>query len=170
MMMTSAELEYYRQRLLAMTNRLGGDRLQLAEEARQGTGGEAGGGLSNVPVHLGDLGSHAFEEELTLGLLANEEQLDAEIHSALERMDQGAYGHCDVCRHEISRARLQALPYARHCVACARKCQGQTPPSKGAQEMINLVFDRPKGLTNERDSRNDRRRAAGGYAHLDAKM
>jgi RNA polymerase-binding transcription factor DksA len=121
--MTRAETKTYRQRLLTLMRRLDQDRAQLREEALQAAGGEASGGLSNVPLHLADLGSHSFEGQLTLGLLGNEEQILAEINAALERIDQGVYGRCEACRRAIRRERLQALPYARYCVACARAIQ-----------------------------------------------
>jgi len=86
-MLTQAELHAYRQRLLDVLRRLDRDESQLKDEALRATGGEASGGLSDVPLHLADLGSHGFEQELTLGLLENEEQLVQEITAALGRMD-----------------------------------------------------------------------------------
>jgi RNA polymerase-binding transcription factor DksA len=126
--MTRTEIDAYRQRLLALMRRLDRDRSQLKDEALQATGGEASGGLSDVPLHLADLGSHAFEEELTLGLVEREEQIIEEINAALARLDEGGYGRCDACQRQIPRDRLQALPYARYCAACAGKHQGKAAP------------------------------------------
>jgi RNA polymerase-binding transcription factor DksA len=127
-MISEADARAYRHRLLALMSRLGRDRAQLKDEALRPAGGEASGSLSDVPLHLADLGSHSFDEELTLGLLENEEQLIEEINAALERLDQGVYGRCAACQQEIPRDRLQALPYARYCVACTRTRQRKTPP------------------------------------------
>jgi RNA polymerase-binding transcription factor DksA len=127
-MISEAEASAYRHRLRALMSRLDRDRSQLKDEALRPTGGEASGGLSDVPLHLADLGSHSFEEELTLGLLENEEQLIEEINAALDRLDQGVYGRCVACGQEVSRERLQALPYARRCVACARNLQRKAAP------------------------------------------
>ena len=127
-MMSEAEARAYRQRLLGLLRRLDRDRSQLKEEALQTMGGEASGGLSDVPLHLADLGSHDFEEGMTLSLLENEEQLIEEINAALDRLDQGIYGRCVACQQEIPKERLQALPYARYCVPCAERQQG-TPRS-----------------------------------------
>lgn len=100
---------------------------QLRDEAFQGSGGEASGGISDVPIHLADLGSHESEEDLTLGLLQNEELLMKEIQDALTRIDQNAFGVCESCRKEIGTERLKAVPYARHCVACARRTHKRSP-------------------------------------------
>jgi RNA polymerase-binding transcription factor DksA len=124
--MTAAEHNTYRQRLLALAKRLSRDLSQLRAEGMGGVGGEASGGLSDVPIHLADLGTHAFEEEVTLDLLTNEEQLLAEINAAWTRLEQGTFGCCEGCGHEIAKERLEALPYARFCVACARKVQRET--------------------------------------------
>ncbi len=117
--MTPKELQNYRQRLLGLMKRLNRDVSQLEEESLQGVGGEASGGLSDVPVHPADLGSHEFEEDVTLDLLTNEEQLLAEVNAAWERLEQGSFGRCEKCRREITRERLEAMPYARHCIQCA---------------------------------------------------
>jgi RNA polymerase-binding transcription factor DksA len=127
-MISEAEARAYRERLLALIGRLDRDRSQLKNEALRATGGEASGGLSDVPLHLGDLGSNSFEEEVTLGLLENEEQLIEEINAALDRLDKGVYGRCESCGQELPKGRLQALPYARHCVACAPNVQRRATP------------------------------------------
>lgn len=124
--MTQSESETYRRRLQALLHRLDRDRAQLKDEALQGVGGEASGGLSDVPLHLADLGTHDYEEEITLRLLKNEEQLIEEINAAVARLDQGTFGICEVCQQQIAKERLQALPYARSCAPCAHKRSGQT--------------------------------------------
>src|SRR5215475_12513968 len=117
--MNKPELETYRQTLVALRTRLKGDVSHLANEALRANGGEAGGGLSNAPLHMADLGTDNFEQEFTLSLLQNQEQALKEITEALERVRQGTFGRCEECAGAIPKARLQALPYTRHCVACA---------------------------------------------------
>ena len=121
--MTPAELNGFRQQLLDLRSRLHGDVSHLTSEALRKTGGEASGSLSNTPIHMADLGTDNFEQEFTLGLIQNEEQALDEIGVALERIGQGTFGHCEECHKDIPKARLQALPYTRHCVDCARKLQ-----------------------------------------------
>jgi RNA polymerase-binding transcription factor DksA len=121
--MTQAELDNFRQQLLALRNRLTGDVSHLTNEALRHAGGEASGSLSNTPIHMADLGSDNFEQEFTFSLLQNQEQALEEISQALQRIEQGTYGRCEECHSAIPKARLQALPYTRYCVACARKLQ-----------------------------------------------
>ena len=121
--MTKAELETYGEALRSLRERLTGDVSHLADEALRARGGEASGSLSNAPLHMADLGTDNFEQEFTLSLLQNQEQALKEITDALERVRQGTFGRCEECEGAIPKARLQALPYTRHCVACARKLQ-----------------------------------------------
>jgi RNA polymerase-binding protein DksA len=121
--MTQAELDNFRQVLLDLRNRLKGDVSHLTGEALRHAGGEASGNLSNTPIHMADLGTDNFEQEFTLSLLENEERALDEIADALDRVQHGTFGQCEECHKEIPRARLHALPYARHCVDCARKLE-----------------------------------------------
>ena len=116
----TAELASYRGKLLALRGRLAADVSTLADEARNSED-EASGNLSHAPIHMADLGT--YEREFTLGLLENEEQTLEEIAAALGRIEQGTFGHCEGCRKAIPKDRLDALPYARSCVECARKLQ-----------------------------------------------
>src|SRR5215470_9323622 len=125
--MTTDERESYRRRLFALGTRLCRDRAELKSEALRTAGGEASGGLSDVPLHPGDLGTDSYQEEMTLGLLEAEEQLIEEVNAALERVDHGSFGRCQSCRGEIPRKRLKVLPYTRHCVACARDLRPGAP-------------------------------------------
>lgn len=39
-----------------------------------------------------------------------------DIEKALERMDEGTYGTCEVCGDQIGEARLEAMPSTRRCI------------------------------------------------------
>ena len=49
-------------------------------------------------------------------LAAAEAELDA-VERALERLDDGTYGSCEVCASALDDARLAADPTARCCAA-----------------------------------------------------
>ncbi len=121
--MTPAETKAIRQKLIHTKQRLSGDVSQLENEALRTNGGEASGNLSSVPIHLADLGSDSFEEEITLGLLENADAIIDEINAALVHLDQGTYGVCEECGKRIARERLEALPWTSHCIRCAERLQ-----------------------------------------------
>lgn len=119
--MTKVDLEAYKQQLLHLRERLNGDVSHLADEALRKTDGDGASNLSHMPIHMADLGTDNFEQENTLSLLANEQQQLEEIGDALERIKQGSFGRCEECGTDIPKPRLKEIPYARFCVACARK-------------------------------------------------
>lgn len=41
------------------------------------------------------------------------------IKAALQKIDDGTYGVCEKCGGKIAPKRLEALPYATACIACA---------------------------------------------------
>jgi DnaK suppressor protein len=48
-----------------------------------------------------------------------------EIRAALERIEEGGYGLCEVCEEPIPAKRLDALPWARMCVKCQSAAEGE---------------------------------------------
>jgi RNA polymerase-binding transcription factor DksA len=44
-----------------------------------------------------------------------------DIETALTKLEQGSYGQCESCGGQIPEARLEAMPAARLCIACASK-------------------------------------------------
>ena len=115
--MSKTEMQSFREQLLRLSSRLRGDVSDLGEEAFRRTGD---GNLSSVPLHPADLGTDAFERQMTFVLLENEGQTLAETAAALDRIERATFGLCEECQTEIPKARLQAVPYTRHCIDCAR--------------------------------------------------
>jgi RNA polymerase-binding transcription factor DksA len=42
-----------------------------------------------------------------------------EVEAALAKLEAGTYGRCETCGNAIAEARLEAMPSARQCIACA---------------------------------------------------
>src|SRR4051794_41571834 len=113
--MNPKHIEKFRRVLEAMDGRVRDDLQSLEEQARTGLGGEAGGDLSNAPMHLADLGTAQYMQELNATLFENEEYIRLEIREALGRLDRGTYGLCERCGQSVLEERLEALPYTRYC-------------------------------------------------------
>jgi len=62
--------------------------------------------------------SQVFEQQRDLALRERAEQHLALVDAALERLDDGSYGACLRCGKPIAPERLEALPWAAHCIAC----------------------------------------------------
>ncbi|MDM8006829.1 MAG: TraR/DksA C4-type zinc finger protein [Phycisphaerae bacterium] len=117
--LTDAELDEFRQLLLSKRQEIVRDVTNLEDEAiRQASGA---GTSSSMPIHMADLGTDTWEQELTLGLIENERSLLREIDEAIERIENRTYGICLATNKRISKARLQAKPWAKYCIEYARR-------------------------------------------------
>jgi RNA polymerase-binding transcription factor DksA len=56
--------------------------------------------------------------EVRVKLAALARMVLTDVEAALQRMDQGVYGTCQVCRHPIDREWLMIRPQARYCGRC----------------------------------------------------
>lgn len=121
--MSRKELAEFREILLYRRRLLRGDVEGLESEAMK-KGVEAAGDLSTLPMHLADLGTDSFEQDLSLGLMENKSEVIQEITEALERIKEGTYGLCEGCRKRIPKDRLRAIPYTRLCVQCKKREEG----------------------------------------------
>jgi RNA polymerase-binding transcription factor DksA len=133
--MTETQAAGHRRRLQAQADRLKGDMSGLRQSALRGSGGEASGGISNAPLHLADLATDNSDQEVSLGLLQNQQGVLNSILAALDRIDAGTYGTCERCGKEIPEERLKALMYASRCVNCEQEAEQEGDDvSPGADE------------------------------------
>jgi DnaK suppressor protein len=123
---TPNTIESYRPRLLGLLGRLDAQRAQLRRDTSHHMDDEPAGALSETTLEPADLSATRQDEEVSLGMLENEDHLYAEVNAALARLEDHSFGRCESCGHAITSARLQAIPYARHCIACARVSEGKT--------------------------------------------
>src|SRR5215831_16281232 len=72
----------------------------------------------DVPSDEGDLSQQHHEEWIFLNRNTIDMKLLREISDALQRIEHGTYGVCLECEEPISVKRLEAVPWARFCVAC----------------------------------------------------
>jgi RNA polymerase-binding protein DksA len=106
----SAELQRIRDHLLQMLNSL---RKDIDHEIR-------GASLRDL-AHINDtsdMASDAAEGDLSLRIAESETVEAAEVERALEKIDNGTYGSCEMCNKIINADRLQFLPFATLCIKC----------------------------------------------------
>jgi RNA polymerase-binding transcription factor DksA len=99
-----------------LTEQLDTQRAQLTELAA--TIDELTGQLDSDSILERELAEHAHQRAV---------ETIAEIQQAIGRMDAGTYGICERCGGGIALARLEVIPFTRHCVACP----APTPPLIG---------------------------------------
>lgn len=119
--MKAAELAQYKATLLELRQKLVVNVNFMEDEALGQSGQDASGDLSNVPIHMADVGTDNYDRDLTIGLIQNGEEELRVIDEALERIGNKTFGSCEECGKKVSKVRLDALPYVKNCIECQRK-------------------------------------------------
>jgi RNA polymerase-binding protein DksA len=117
--LSSKEVSYFRDMLLAKRRELVGDMSQMEREALR----SATTNLSNLPMHMADQGTDNYEQEFTLGLVEKDRQLLREINRALAKTYDGTYGLCEGTGKPILKARLEFQPWAKYSIEYARQLE-----------------------------------------------
>ncbi|HRD02815.1 MAG TPA: TraR/DksA family transcriptional regulator [Candidatus Saccharicenans sp.] len=73
-----------------------------------------------------DKAETSYTKEFLLGLTDSEREQLQLIDQALDRLEKGEYGLCQVCHKEIGKKRLQIIPWAPYCIGCQEKIEGGT--------------------------------------------
>lgn len=126
--LSDEELQHFRAMLIEKLKQLAGDVLHLEDGALRKSRQDATGDLSSMPIHMADIGSDIYEQELSLNLMDSERKTVQEILAALKRIDCGVYGMCEGTGEPIPKARLEAFPWARYCVGYAEKIENNRLP------------------------------------------
>jgi RNA polymerase-binding transcription factor len=75
----------------------------------------------------------AVARDIAIQYLDRESRLLRDVRSALGRIDACTFGTCLHCEEDISRRRLEAMPWARLCLPC------QEAADRGDQGVIETV-------------------------------
>ena len=123
--MDKQKLDYFRKLLLSQ-------REQAVEDLRadRATAVEGSDGVTDS----GEESELDTTRSTALNLASRQSQLIEEIDDALRRIDDGTYGHCDVCGKPIDEERLKAMPTAKYDAAC----QAALEASRGVEELPTL--------------------------------
>ena len=87
---------------------------------------EMGDGLTGEVSKPRDEGDQAqASERLDLSFMTRERLAEKinRLTAALERLNEGTYGQCEMCGQEIERNRLEALPEAMRCLECQTRIE-----------------------------------------------
>jgi len=108
-MLTPMEVEYFRTLLTDQLNRLLIQASQAAAELAS-EDSRASEAIDRACVHS--------DQEMKLRIKSRESRLINKVRMALDRIDAGIYGLCEVCEEPISVERLKARPVTSKCILC----------------------------------------------------
>ena len=72
-------------------------------------------------VHMADAGTDSFEREKSFHFMNRESDYYKFLTLALERIEDGSFGVCNVCEQLIPEERMMEVPNATKCVQCKEK-------------------------------------------------
>jgi RNA polymerase-binding transcription factor len=113
-------VEKFRKRLEEERNRLETLIDEYEQELEEARLSESSSDRSPDPGNA-EASSAKLEYAKELSIEQNTLDLLDKVQRALERIEDGSYGTCEVCGKPIPMARLDVLPYTSFCVDDARK-------------------------------------------------
>jgi DnaK suppressor protein len=114
----------FRQLLLAARSRVASQAGHMAQAMQDDITPPAD--VSSAPVHLADVATIAPDADARV--LATQRDLLDQIDAALARLDDKTFGKCQSCGRDVEQERLEAIPYAAHCAACAERGANSISP------------------------------------------
>jgi DnaK suppressor protein len=72
---------------------------------------------------IADRAASSYNKEFLFSQSNNERALLQMVDKALARIREGSFGECIHCGKEINTKRLEAVPWARHCIECQEKLE-----------------------------------------------
>jgi DnaK suppressor protein len=122
--------------MLEISSRL----VAMLKQTRRDIAQEVRGASDRDLAHINDssdMAADAAEGDLALRIAESETVEASEIERAIEKIDNGTYGHCEVCNQAIGADRMRFLPYVTLCIRCQAltelKCQ------EDGEELEDLV-------------------------------
>ena len=103
------------------------------------------GELSSYDNHPGDLGNETFEAEKNVSFRTRDKFLLSEIQVALNKINEGTYGLCEICHNEIDKGRLEVRPYSRLCINCEKEVGDKVQNEEKGRPIEEQVLYPPFG-------------------------
>jgi DnaK suppressor protein len=113
--MDKKRLEYYKRKLLTRRDELVKTITRTEEEGRQAD--------DDPTVDLADKAANSYTKEFLFGQTSTDRNMLNQIDEALKRIRNEEYGQCLSCQDEMQTKRLEAVPWAKHCISCQEKME-----------------------------------------------
>jgi DnaK suppressor protein len=115
-MMDTRKLEHYRKLLETRRHNL------QESVARNEADGRAAQ-VTDSAQDIADRATGSYEKEFLFARSNNDRQFLQMVEHALSNISEGIYGECEQCGNAINEPRLEAVPWARHCIVCQEKLE-----------------------------------------------
>lgn len=126
--MTDKELARYKQLLIERREQILSGIKHITDDNLKKTLRDSSGDISGYTYHMADMASDAYNRELSLNMASSEREVVLAIEEAFKRIEEKNYGNCLVCGKPIAKQRLDAIPYAKHCIECQKQQEEKGRP------------------------------------------
>jgi DnaK suppressor protein len=81
---------------------------------------------SGIAQDIADKAESSYTKEFLLSLSDAERKQLFLIDEALKRIEKNEYGICQMCQKNITKKRLNAVPWAPRCIECQEKAEEES--------------------------------------------
>jgi DnaK suppressor protein len=111
--MDKRRIEVYRKRLVERQEQLLQSVSKTEQDGRQADG--------DPTQDSADKAASSYNKEFLFKLSNDDRYILQLVNEALRRVKSGDFGECVACGGEMQIKRLDAVPWARHCIECQEK-------------------------------------------------
>jgi DnaK suppressor protein len=111
--MDKKRLDYYKKKLVVKREEL--QRL-VAQTESEGRAAD-----DDSTQDIADKAANSYTKEFLFSQSNNERYTLQLVEEAIDRLGNGSFGECVACHEEVQQKRLEAVPWARHCISCQEK-------------------------------------------------
>ena len=111
--MEKKKAEQYRKRLVAKQEEL----LRMVSKSEK-DGRQVD---EDITQDIADKAANSYTKEFLFHQSDDNRRILQLVTEAMERIKDGTYGFCVACQEEVQAKRLEAVPWARHCIECQEK-------------------------------------------------
>ena len=111
--MDKKKVEHYRKRLVSKQEEL----MRLVAKTEQ----DGRSVDEDVTQDIADKAANSYTKEFLFHQSDDNRRILLLVQEAIGRIKGGEYGLCVACQEEVQVKRLEAVPWARHCIDCQEK-------------------------------------------------
>ncbi|MBN2143581.1 MAG: TraR/DksA C4-type zinc finger protein [Candidatus Aureabacteria bacterium] len=120
--LTKNQIEHYRDTLIQLKMQIMKN-VDSLENDNLNSNKESSGDLSSYSLHMADMGTDTYDKELAMNVAGNEQDILYQIDQALDRINKGTYGICEMHQDFIPTSRLNAIPWTSYCKEAQEKIE-----------------------------------------------
>ncbi len=105
--------------------------------------------------HMADAGTDSYDRDWALSMLSSEQNALYEVDQAINRIENGNYGICEVTGKRIEAERLKAIPWTRFSATAAKELEKQGEMRRAQLARLGSVTSSETDLIKEEEEEEE---------------